>query len=111
MVKRWIPRLLDGMKEVDPFYERFEPQYILASDYDSRDLITRDQFDALAMEYADNQTKEMGITTAKTLLSDARIGYDKLPPHLKKELHMRVGFEPVQMFRRIGSPASGAADK
>jgi hypothetical protein len=71
------------------------------------DLITREQFDGLALAYADQQIADMGITTAKTLLTDARIGYDKLPPHLKAELHKRVGFEPVTMFRRIASRNSG----
>lgn len=73
-------------------------------------LITREQFDAEALAYANKLNEEMGIRTAYTLLTDARIGYDRLPPHLKADLHKRVGFEPVVMFRPMASPASGRAD-
>ena len=63
------------------------------------ELITREQFDAEALAYA-NELNSLGVTTAKTLLTHPRMGYDKLPEHLKADLHRRLGVEPIQMFRR-----------
>lgn len=58
------------------------------------DLITREQFDAemLAME---------AKLPLLTKLREQGIGYDKLQPHLKADLHARMGLEPIQMFRRV----------
>lgn len=58
------------------------------------ELITREQFDAamLAMESA---------LPLLTKLREIGIGYDKLQPHLKADLHARMGLEPVQMFKRV----------
>jgi hypothetical protein len=67
------------------------------------ELITREQFDAEAMAHAEKMLADRGISTMKTILTDPRIGYDRLPPHLKADMHKRLGLEPVQMFRRISS--------
>lgn len=64
-------------------------------------VITREQFDAEALAYANKLNAENGVRTAHTLLTDRRIGYDRLPPHLKAQLHKRLGVEPVQMFKRV----------
>lgn len=58
------------------------------------DLITREQFDVevLAIE---------AKLPLLTKLREQGVGYDKLPPHLKTDLHARMGLEPVQMFRRV----------
>jgi len=64
-------------------------------------LITRDQFDAEALSEAEKLLTDGGISTMKILLTDPRIGYDRLPPHLKSELHELLGVEPVQMFKRV----------
>jgi len=67
------------------------------------ELITREQFNAEAMAHAEKMLAERGISTMKTLLTDPRCGYDKMPPHLKADIHKRLGLEPVQMFRRTHS--------
>jgi hypothetical protein len=65
------------------------------------ELITREQFDDEAMAHAEQMLAVHGIATMKTLLTDPRCGgYDKMPPHLKADMHKRLGLEPVQMFRR-----------
>jgi len=65
--------------------------------------ITREQFDVEALAYANKLNEDLGIRTAHTLLTDARIGYARLPAHLKADLHERLGVEPVQMFKRVCS--------
>lgn len=58
------------------------------------EFLTREQFNAamLAME---------PVLPLLTKLREIGVSYDKLQPHLKADLHARMGLEPVQMFKRV----------
>lgn len=58
------------------------------------ELLTREEFDVemRAME---------AVLPLLIKLREIGIGYDKLQPHLKADLHARMGLEPVQMFKRV----------